>query len=121
MMSGIFEHIAKMRDEEPTKEEFATVQDKMAGKFPLGIETAGQIAGKVRTILEYNLPEDYYNTYRDNVAAVTPADVQSMSRKYIHPVPHIVIVGKAKKVQKQLKEVLPDAKVVLYDTDLKKK
>ncbi len=121
MMQGIFEHIAKIHDTEPTEKEFSAVQAKMTGQFPLGIETAGQIAGKVGTILEYNLAEDYYKTYRDKVAAVTAADVKSVARKYVHLVPHVVIVGQAKTVEKQLKAILPEAKFVFYDTDLKKK
>lgn len=120
MMTAIFEHIEKIRNEKPTSEEFETVQRKLTGKFPLEIETADQIAGKVRTILEYNLPEDYYRTYRDKVAAVTPEDVQEAARKYIHPVPHIVIVGKAKKIEKQIKKALPDAEIVKYNTELER-
>ncbi len=120
MMTAIFEHIDKIRDEKPTEEEFSTVQRKLTGKFPLEIETADQVAGKVRTILEYNLPKDYYRTYRDNVAAVTPEDVRTVARKYIHAVPHIVIVGKAKKIEKQIKKALPTAKIVKYNTDLER-
>ena len=118
MLTAIFEHIDKIRNEKPTKEEFETVQRKLTGEFPLEIETADQIAGKVRTILEYNLPEDYYRTYRDKVATVTPEDVQEAARKYIHAVPHVVIVGKAKKIEKAVKKALPDAKIVKYNTEL---
>ena len=120
MMAAIFEHIDKIRSGVPSEEEFATVKKKLTGEFPLGIETADQIAGKVRTILEYNLPEDYYRTYRDKVLAVTPEDVQASAKKYIHPVPHVVIVGKAKKIEKAVKKVLPDATIVRYNTDLER-
>jgi predicted Zn-dependent peptidase len=121
MMKAIFEHVRKIREAEPEEKEFNTVVKKLVGKFPLGIETAGEVAGKVRTTLVYNLPDDYWKTYRDEVAAVTREDVKAAARKYIHPVPHVVIVGKAKKIEKQLKEVLPSAEIVLYDTELKPK
>lgn len=119
MMRAIFEHIQKIRGEEPGKEEFNTVTKKMVGKFPLEIETAGQVAGKVRTILQFGLEDDYWKTYRDNVAKVTREDVQSVARKYVHPIPHVVIVGKAKKIRKQLEEALPSAEIKIYDTELK--
>jgi predicted Zn-dependent peptidase len=122
MMAAIFEHIRKIREAEPADEEFNTVVKKLVGKFPLEIETAREVAGKVRTTLVYNLPDHYWKTYRDEVAGVTREDVKAMARKYIHPVPHVVIVGKAKKIKKQLKEVLPkNTEIVLYDTELKPK
>jgi predicted Zn-dependent peptidase len=121
MMRAIFEHVRKIRATEPEDKEFNTVVKKLVGKFPLEIETAREVAGKVRTTLVYNLPNDYWKTYRDEVAKVSRADVKTIARKYIHSVPHVVIVGKAKKIQKQLKEVLPSAEILLYDTELKPK
>jgi predicted Zn-dependent peptidase len=121
MLAAIFEHIAKIRDTEPEANEHERVVKKTVGRFPLEIETAREVAGKVRTVLEYNLDADYWKTYRDRVAQVSPADVQLMARKYIHPVPHVVIVGKAKKVEDQVNEALPSAEIVVYDTDLERK
>ena len=95
--------------------------DYLALSFPLQIETAAQVAGKVGTMLTFGLPEDYYNKYIDSVRAVTPADIKDMATKHVHEVPVIVVVGKAAKVERQLKDVkaLDGAKVIKYDTDLK--
>lgn len=121
MMRAIFDHIKRMHETEPTAKEWETTLKKMVGSFPLQIETAGSIAGKVRTQLLYGLPNDYWKTYRDKVAATTAKDIQSVASKYMHRIPHVVIVGKAKKIEPQLKEVFPDAEVVQYDIELKKK
>jgi zinc protease len=118
MLAGIFEHIARIRNEPPTPEEVAAVVNKAVGAFPLQIETPGDIAGKVRELLIYNLPNDYWRTYRDALAAVTPEDVHEAARKYIHPIPHVVIVGKASKVEKDIKKVFPKAKIKKYDEQL---
>lgn len=122
MMNAIFEEVDAIRNEGPTEKEFEYSRDSIANSFPLAIETASQVAGRARTVLEYGLPEDYWRTYRDRVSAVTLEDTKSVAEKYIHEVPVIVIVGKAKKVKKELAEVpaLKDAKIVVYDTDLEK-
>src|SRR5690606_6186247 len=102
---------------------FKAAVDNLALSFPLQIETASQIAGKVSTMLTYGLPADYYNGYIDDVRAITLGDIKATAAKHIHTTPVIVIVGKAAKVKKQLKdvEVLKDAKIYEYDTDLNPK
>jgi len=74
-------------------------------------------------MLTYNLPDTYYNTYIDDVRKVKVEDIKATAAKHIHPIPVIVIVGKAKKIREQLANVpyLKDAKIVEYDTDLNKK
>lgn len=120
MLGLLFGHIENLRTADPTQAEFKATVDNMALSFPLQIETASQIAGKVRTIETYGLPEDYYNTYIDDVRKITFDDIKATAAKHIHPIPVIVIVGKAMKVEKQLKDVpaLEGAKIVKYDTDL---
>ena len=120
MLTALFGHMDDIRSAEPTDQEFQAAVDNMALSFPLQIETAGQVASKVRTMLTYNLPEDYYDKYIENVRAITKADIKSMAEKNVAAVPVIVIVGKAAKIKKQLKdvEVLADAKIYEYDADL---
>lgn len=123
MLNALFGHIERLRTSDPTDTEFKTAVDNMALSFPLQIETASQIAGKVATMLTYNLPDDYYNTYIDEVRKIELGDIKATAAKHVNPVPVIVIVGKASKVRQQLKDVpqLADAKVIEYDTDLKPK
>ncbi len=120
MMRAIFEHIKRIRNEDPTDTEFTDAVTQTAGSFPLEIETPNQIARKVRTILTYGLSNDYWRTYRDEVRAVQKADIKAVASKYIHAVPVIVVVGKAKKVEPLLKEALPDAEIIKYNTDLQR-
>jgi predicted Zn-dependent peptidase len=102
-----------------TEKEFDDVTREAIGSFPLSIETAGQVAGRVRTILTYSLPADYYKTYRDEVRKAQLGDMKAMARKYINDVPVVVVVGRADKIESQIKEAMPDATIVHYDTDLK--
>lgn len=118
MLGAIFEHIGQMRNQPPEENEVAAVKNKAIGAFPLQIETPGDIASKVRELLIYNLPTDYWRTYRDDLASVSAEDVHKAARKYIHPIPHVVVVGKASKVEKTIKKVLPKATIKKYDEQL---
>ena len=118
MLTALFGHIKKMRTEAPTQREYDEVLTQAIGSFPLGLETADQIAGRVRTILTFGLPPDYWKTYRDEVRKVQIGDIQAMARKYMHEVPVLVVVGRGDKVEPQIKEVMPGATIVHYNTDL---
>jgi len=118
MLTALFGHIKKMRTEDPTQREYDEVLTQAIGSFPLGIETADQIAGRVRTLLTFNLPTDYWKTYRDEVRKVQIGDIKAMARKYMHEVPVVVVVGRADKIESLVKGALPDATIVHYNTDL---
>jgi hypothetical protein len=65
----------------------------------------------------YNLPEDYYETYLQKLAAVTIDDVSRVSKKYINPSKaRIVVVGNKDEVMHKLSVFdKEDGKVQLYD------
>jgi predicted Zn-dependent peptidase len=118
MLTALFGHIKAMRSTDPSQREFDEAITETIGSFPLGIETAEQVAGRVRTVLTFGLAPDYWKTYRDEVRKVQLPDVKAMSAKYMHAVPVVVIVGRADKVEPQIKSALPDATIVKYNTDL---
>ncbi|HEY8376887.1 MAG TPA: pitrilysin family protein, partial [Nannocystis sp.] len=119
MLTAIFDHIKKMRDEDVTRQEFEDTTRKKIGSFPLSIETAQQIASRVHTILTYGLPPDYYKTYRDEVRKAQLPEMKVIAGKYMNAVPIVVVVGRADKVESQIKSALPDAVIVHYDSDLR--
>jgi zinc protease len=120
MLAAVFGHIKAIRTEKPAEQEVNEAVAKIVGSFPLSIETSDDIAGKMREGLIYNLPADYWAGYRDEIAAVTPDQVHEAARKYIHPIPHVVVVGNASKIEPQIQQVLPKAKIVKYDAELNK-
>jgi predicted Zn-dependent peptidase len=120
MLAALFGHIKAIRTEAPSQEEVSGAVAKLIGSFPLEIETPDEIAAKMREALIYNLPVDYWAGYRDQLAAVTPEQVHAAARKYIHPIPHVVVVGNAGKIEPQIEQVLPKAKIVKYDAELNK-
>ena len=65
-----------------------------------------QLSGAYSTILQYNLPEDYYNTYTQQVLAITPDKANQVAKKYIQP-SHLVwvVVGDMSKVETGIREL----------------
>ena len=57
-------------------------------------------------LVTYDLPDDYFQTYRDHVEAVTAEDVARVAKKYLDP-DHltIVVVGDAAKIEEGLKSL----------------
>jgi zinc protease len=74
----------------------------LAGNF----ETAAQLGANYSTILEYNLPEDYFNTYSQKVLALTTDQENNLARRIIQP-GHLtwVVVGDMSKVEAGVREL----------------
>jgi len=57
-------------------------------------------------MIEYNLPEDYYNTFTEKVMSMTPDSANDIARKYFHPDRLIwVVVGDMSKVEAGIREL----------------
>ena len=74
----------------------------MPGRF----ETVQQLAGAYSAILQYNLPEDYYNTYTQKALALTPDVANQLAKRLIQP-DHLiwVVVGDMSKVEAGIREL----------------
>ena len=68
--------------------------------LPGSFETVQQLAGGYGSIIQYDLPEDYYNTFTQKVMALTPDGANAIAKKYILP-NHLVwlVVGDMSKVE----------------------
>ena len=114
-----------------TATEVAFAKDRLIKGFPARFESiaaggsrrgggggGGGLGGTLAELVLYDLPNDYFTTYRDKVEAVTPADVARVARTYLDPSRMtILVVGDRSVIESGIKS-LPFAKVVnLLDTD----
>ncbi|HEY3769353.1 MAG TPA: pitrilysin family protein [Candidatus Angelobacter sp.] len=74
--------------------------------LPGSFETVQQLAGAYSQIIQYGLPEDYFNTFTEKVLAITPDSANAIAKKLILP-DHViwVIVGDMSKVEAGIREL----------------
>jgi len=73
-------------------------------RLPGSFETAGQLSGAYSTILQYGLPEDYYNTYTEKALALTPQAANALAARSFVPDRLVwVVVGDMTKVEKDIR------------------
>ena len=68
----------KMKNSFVTDEELNSAKAKYTGNFVLSLENPSTIAGFARNIITQKLPEDYYNSFLENINNVTKEDVQKL-------------------------------------------
>src|SRR5260221_6940274 len=74
-----------MRSTAPTDEEVADAKNYLLATIPFRLVTNENLADQLLMIERYGLGFDYLATYRKAIEAVTPADVQAVAKKYLHP------------------------------------
>lgn len=83
-----------------TDAELARAKNYLALGYAGNFQSVAQIAGELSDLIVYNLPDDYFNTYMNNVLAVSKDDLNRVAKKYLDPGKmYIVIVGDRKKVE----------------------
>jgi zinc protease len=100
-----FYELNRIRDEETSEQELADAKNFLTGVFPIRAETQEGLTNLILNQQLYGLPDDYLQTYRANVNAVTVADVQRVARLHVRPDEMaIVIVGDAESILPQARE-----------------
>lgn len=69
----------------PTDKELEAAKKSLIGSFPLGIASNSAIASKLVLLSFYNLPLDFFDTYREKIAAVTIPQIQQAFAKHLKP------------------------------------
>jgi zinc protease len=106
----------RLRNEPVTEEDLQLVKNFMNGSFARSLESPRTIANFALNIKRYNLPEDYYATYLEKLAAVSVNDVQQMAQKYLKPDNAILIaVGNKEEVVPTLEKFSATGEVELFD------
>jgi zinc protease len=77
--------IDRIRDAEVTADELDLATKYLAGVFPIRYETTGAVASALAIATVYGLPDDYFSTYRQRIAAVSRTDVLAAARAHLHP------------------------------------
>jgi zinc protease len=82
---GFLKELTRIRAEPPTSEEVEDAKKYLIGSIPFRFTTCASVAEQLLMIERFHLGFDYLDKYKASVAAVTPADVLAMAKKYLDP------------------------------------
>lgn len=109
--------IERIRQEKVSHDELSLATSYLNGVFPIRYETTDAIAGALAALVEYQLPDDFYDTYRDHVRAVTTDDVLRVARDHLRPDElQLVVVGDPETILEPC-ESLGFGRAAMYDTE----
>jgi predicted Zn-dependent peptidase len=87
-------------------EEVERARNFLAMRYPAGFQSVAGIAARLGELVQYDLPATYFNSYVDNVLAVTRADVERVAREYIDPENiAIFVVGDRAVIEQQVRDL----------------
>ena len=96
----------KMRNKLVTDEELMSTKAKYTGNFVMSLENPATIAGFARNIITQDLPENYYNSFLENINNVTKEDVQNAAQTYFSPnKTRIFITGKGSEILEKIEGI----------------
>lgn len=88
----VLDEINRIRTAKVSAEELETSKNSAIETFPRIFSTAGQIAGTFAQDEYTKRPADYWDTYRQRIAAITADDVQRVAQKYLDPSKLVILV-----------------------------
>ena len=100
-------------------EELTKAKNYIALGYPDNFSSVGSIAAQIADLIDYNLPDNYFNDYIGKIMAVSKDDVRRAAKKYIDTDDlAIIIVGDKAKIEKGLKETKVGKIVNLVPVDV---
>jgi zinc protease len=106
-------------DKPATDAEVTQVRDQKSLSLPGGWETNGSVAGSLTNMVSYNLPENYYDTYAQQIKNLTSETIINSAKRVIKPnnIVWVVISDKAK-VETGIKELGYEVKYLDEDGNI---
>jgi zinc protease len=101
-LTEIFYELDKLRSVPVPEAELADAQNYLSGVFSMGLATQDGLLSQFSTVALNELPDDYLETYRAKVRAITPEDLLLTARKYFDSANmQIVVVGDRAQIETQ--------------------
>ena len=83
----------RIASESVPHEELTGALANVVGSFPSSVQTVQGLAQRIQSVLLYGLPSDYYNTYRERIAALRPEDIAGVAREKLTPNALTIVVA----------------------------
>lgn len=99
-----FEAIAGARPAAPDELDFA--RSWLTKGYAADFETPAQLARQLETLVGFQLPDDFFNTFVPRMQAVGPGAVLDAARRHVHPGQlTVVVVGDRAKIEPELRKL----------------
>ena len=87
-------------DEPVPADEARDQLNNVVASFPSSVQTVQGLMARLANVVTYGLPLDFYGTYRERLAAVTPADIGRVGKSLLTPATvTVVAVGDLKTIE----------------------
>ena len=108
---------AVIGDKPLTADEIAKIKDQRIRALPGSYETTSAVLGAISGIVQYDRPDDYVQTLKSKLEAVTPAAAETAIKEIVNPAAMTwVIVGDLGKIEAPVRALkLGDVQVIDAD------
>ena len=99
----ILHEVSRLRESGASADEVQNARDYLAGVLPLELQTTEQVAARFADLVLYDLPDDYYQRYREAIRAVSSDDVARVAHDHLNPQrTTFCVVGDARAIREPL-------------------
>jgi len=114
-LKEFFYELERIRSQPVSQKEITDAKAFLTGVFPIRLETQEGLIDQLVQIRMFGLPENYLDTYRDKVQAVTVEQIREVAERYVKPdQATIVIVGDGIQIEEQIAPYTDD--VTFFNT-----
>lgn len=114
-LKEFFYELDRIRNSPVSEKEIADAKSYLTGVFPIRLETQEGLTDQLVQLKMLSLPNDYLQTYRERVQAVTIEEIQRAAQKYVKPdEAALIVVGDGASVLEQIRPYCEDIEV--YNT-----
>ena len=79
--------------------ELQSAVNNLVSAFPNGVQTVQGLTGRIQQLIVWGLPVNFYATYRERLAAVTPEDVRTAANRLTPDNLIVVVAGDLSKIE----------------------
>jgi zinc protease len=111
-LADLLKEFRDIRDATVPQLELEGAKRTLVASFALGLESPAGVLSRWLQQREFGLPEDYWDTYTDQIMAVTAEDVARVAKRYVpYDNVQIIAVGDGAKIRELLKKFGPVVEV----------
>ena len=87
-------------------EEFSSIMRNMTSRLPGRFETLASLENAAISMINYNLPNDYWSRYAGNMRSLTEPQLAAAASKFVRPGEVVwIVVGDLKKIESGIREL----------------